>query len=211
MVKPQILLVGNGMAGIQCVEEILKIYPNKFDITFLGMEFHPHERMNQNKRVKTFQSWNWYKKNNIKVYLREMVIKIDIEDQMVYTDLNRKIQYDRLILATGSFPRFLSISGTDKKGLLSCQTVEMGPDIQLAKDSGIPVRRGIIVNDFMETGIPNIYAIGECAEHRNIIYRFIEQLQEQGKVLAMRICGRVSNPYEGKNPSAKLTALGLER
>ena len=53
----------------------------------------------------------------------------------------------------------------------------------VAKDSGIYVNRGIVVNDFMETSVPNVYAVGECAEHREIVYGLVAPLYEQGKVL----------------------------
>ena len=44
------------------------------------------------------------------------------------------------------------------------------PNIQLAKESGIDTNRAIIVNDYLETSIPNIYAVGECAEHQGMVY-----------------------------------------
>ena len=54
----------------------------------------------------------------------------------------------------------------------------------VAKDSGIYVNRGIVVNDYMETSVHNVYAVGECAEHREIVYGLVAPLYEQGKVLA---------------------------
>lgn len=48
--------------------------------------------------------------------------------------------------------------------------VGIRPNTTLGAESGIPVNRGIIVNDYMQTEIPHIYAVGECAEHRGIAY-----------------------------------------
>ena len=46
------------------------------------------------------------------------------------------------------------------------------------------MNRAIVVNDFLETSVPNIYAVGECAEHRGNVYGLVAPLYEQGKVLS---------------------------
>ena len=84
------------------------------------------------------------------------------------------------------------------------------PNTQLANQSGIPVNRGIIVNDYMETDIPNVYAVGECAEHRGMVYGLVAPLYEQGKVLAKKICGWKVNAYEGTILSTKLKVSGVD-
>ncbi len=60
------------------------------------------------------------------------------------------------------------------------------PNIRLAPSAGLSVNRGIIVNQFMQTNKPNVYAVGECAEHDGIVYGLAPPLYEQGKVLAQR-------------------------
>ncbi|MDQ0221303.1 nitrite reductase (NADH) large subunit [Peribacillus cavernae] len=88
--------------------------------------------------------------------------------------------------------------------------VGIKPNIQLAAESGIPVNRGIIVNDYLETGIQNVYAVGECAEHREMVYGLVAPLYEQGKVLAERISGMEGNPYQGSVLSTQLKVSGVE-
>jgi NAD(P)H-nitrite reductase large subunit len=203
MAKIQIVLVGNSLTGIRCVEEIVKIHPNKFDITLLRIEPHLSQILVQKTLLHywTLSNRIWYKKNNIQLFTRGSVIKIDPDMQMVYTDKNHQVHYDRLILATDSIPIILPISGATTYRMLG-----MKPNIQLAEESGIPVNHGIIVNDFMETGIPNIYAVGECAEHRTVVYKVIALLHEQAKVLANRICGMVSNPFQGEEQLGKVNS-----
>lgn len=58
--------------------------------------------------------------------------------------------------------------------------VGIKPNIELARKSSIKINRGIIVNDYLETNIPGIYAVGECAEHRGIAYGLVAPLYEQG-------------------------------
>ncbi|HET7125282.1 MAG TPA: FAD-dependent oxidoreductase, partial [Bradyrhizobium sp.] len=53
------------------------------------------------------------------------------------------------------------------------------PNVTLAKEAGIPVNRGIVVDDTLQTGAPDIFAIGECAEHRGICYGLVEPAYEQ--------------------------------
>ena len=200
MAKLHIVLVGNSLAGIRCVEEMIKIHPNKFEITFFGIEPLISNMVLQKTLIHYWTLYNrsWYKKNNIKLFTRDSVIRIDPEGQRVYTNKNHQVHYDRLILATDSIPIILPISGA-----ATYKMVGMKPNVQLAEESGIPVNHGIIVNDFMETSLPNIYAVGECAEHRTVIYKVIGQLHEQAKVLAKRICGMVSNPFQGEERLTK--------
>src|SRR3977135_1236714 len=61
------------------------------------------------------------------------------------------------------------------------------PNTALARDAGIAVNRGILVDDTLQTGAPDIYAIGECAEHRGICYGLVEPAYKQARVLARHL------------------------
>ncbi|MCY7971403.1 NADPH-nitrite reductase [Bacillus spizizenii] len=326
MGKKQLVLVGNGMAGVRAIEEILSVAKDEFQITIFGAEPHPnYNRILLSKVLQgdtdikdiTLNDWDWYEENNIQLYTNETVIKVDTENKTVITDADRIQPYDELILATGSVPFILPIPGADKKGvtafrdikdtdtmlaaskqykkaavigggllgleaargllnlgmdvsvihlapylmerqldatagrllqnelekqgmafLLEKQTEEIvgdgrvegvrfkdgtsieadlvvmavgiRPNTALGAESGIPVNRGIIVNDYMQTEIPHIYAVGECAEHRGIAYGLVAPLYEQAKVLAKHICGIETKPYEGSVLSTQLKVSGVE-
>ncbi len=77
--------------------------------------------------------------------------------------------------------------GTHVDADLVVMAVGIKPNVQLAKDSGIEVNRGIVVNDYLQTSIPNIYSVGECAEHRGIAYGLVAPLYEQGAILAKKL------------------------
>nr|WGD92941.1 NADPH-nitrite reductase [Bacillus subtilis] len=326
MEKKQLVLVGNGMAGVRAIEEILSVAKDEFQITIFGAEPHPnYNRILLSKVLQgdtdikdiTLNDWDWYEENNIQLYTNETVIKVDTENKTVITDADRIQPYDELILATGSVPFILPIPGADKKGvtafrdikdtdtmlaaskqykkatvigggllgleaargllnlgmdvsvihlapflmerqldatagrlpqnelekqgmtfLLEKQTEEIvgddrveglrfkdgtsieadlvvmavgiRPNTTLGAESGIPVNRGIIVNDYMQTEIPHIYAVGECAEHRGIAYGLVAPLYEQAKVLAKHMCGIETKPYEGSVLSTQLKVSGVE-
>jgi len=84
------------------------------------------------------------------------------------------------------------------------------PNVNLAKKSGIETNRAIIVNDYLETSIPDIYAVGECAEHRGMTYGLVAPLYEQGKVLARHLCQIKNDGYRGSVLSTQLKISGID-
>ena len=322
----KLVMIGNGMAGVRTIEEILKLSPEQFEITIFGQE--PYPNYNRIKLSNILQGdtnfdeiiinpLDWYKENQIQLFTGETVVKIDVEAKRVISDQGRTVEYDELIIATGSNSFILPIPGAEKNGvtgfrdikdcemmiksadqykkavvigggllgleaargllnlgmkvdvvhlmphlmerqldpiassllrvelesqgmnfLMEKETVEIlgdervtglrfkdGSEIEtdlvvmaigiksntaIAKNSGIYVNRGIVVNDFMETSVPHVYAVGECAEHREIVYGLVAPLYEQGKVLAERICGMEAKPYEGSVTGTQLKVAGVD-
>ena len=82
------------------------------------------------------------------------------------------------------------------------------PNIALAKEAGIAVNRGVVVDDVMETGAPDIFALGECAEHRGICYGLVEPAYEQARVLARHLAGRTA-AYSGSVVATNLKVSGV--
>lgn len=82
------------------------------------------------------------------------------------------------------------------------------PNTALAKDAGIPVNRGVVVNDQMATGSDDIFALGECAEHRGTCYGLVEPAYEQAKVLAQHLAGG-SAAYTGSVLATNLKVSGV--
>jgi len=84
------------------------------------------------------------------------------------------------------------------------------PNVELAKKAGLEVNRGIVVNDFMETSHPDIFAVGECVEHNGVCYGLVAPLLEQGKILAATITGNKGPRYAGTLTAAKLKIAGVD-
>ncbi len=82
------------------------------------------------------------------------------------------------------------------------------PNATLAKDAGISVNRGIVVDDHMQTSAPDIYALGECAEHRGTCYGLVEPAYEQARVLARHLAGREAS-YRGSVVATNLKVSGV--
>jgi nitrite reductase (NADH) large subunit len=84
------------------------------------------------------------------------------------------------------------------------------PNIELGRKAGLGINRGIIVNDFMETSNPDIFAVGECTEHNGICYGLVAPLIEQGRVLAATMTGNKGPTYTGTVQAAKLKIMGVD-
>ncbi|MNM35609.1 Nitrite reductase [NAD(P)H] [compost metagenome] len=324
--RKQLVLVGNGMAGVRAIEHLLKLAPDKYDITIFGAEPHPNYNRIMLSSVLAggadlseivLNDDEWYESHHITLHKGHTVTEIDTRRKVVISDGGILADYDELILATGSNPFMLPIPGADKEGVIAfrdikdCETmmetsrtyrnavvigggllgleaargllhlgmnvsvvhihdyimerqldreaalmlqreleaqgmkfllkkqseailghkrvksllfadgtsadadlivmaVGIRPNTALAEKSGLSVGRGVLVNDYLETNVPNVYAIGECAEHRGIAYGLVAPLYEQGAVLAKRLAGAETNGYEGSVTSTKLKVSGVD-
>jgi nitrite reductase (NADH) large subunit len=83
------------------------------------------------------------------------------------------------------------------------------PNIDLAKACGLTCDRAIVVNDHMQTSDPAIYAVGECAQHRGMVYGLVAPLWDQTKTLAKHLAGQHAE-YHGSKIATKLKVMGVE-
>ncbi|MGL5167766.1 MAG: NAD(P)/FAD-dependent oxidoreductase [Afipia sp.] len=82
------------------------------------------------------------------------------------------------------------------------------PNVTLAKEAGVPVNRGIVVDDQLRTGSADVYALGECAEHRGTCYGLVEPAYEQAKVLADHLADGAKD-YSGSVIATNLKVSGV--
>lgn len=82
------------------------------------------------------------------------------------------------------------------------------PETSLAREAGIPCNRGILVDDCLASEVTGVYAIGECAEHRGVVYGLVEPAYAQGKVLAARLAGQ-DERYDGTVLATNLKVSGV--
>ncbi|WP_407181635.1 NAD(P)/FAD-dependent oxidoreductase [Bradyrhizobium sp. STM 3562] len=82
------------------------------------------------------------------------------------------------------------------------------PNVTLAKEAGISVNRGIVVDDCLQTSAEGVFALGECAEHRGICYGLVEPAYEQARMLARHLAGR-EVAYEGSVVATNLKVSGV--
>ncbi|MGH9840947.1 MAG: nitrite reductase large subunit NirB [Blastocatellia bacterium] len=99
--------------------------------------------------------------------------------------------------------------------MLDCDMVVISagirPNAQLAREAGLKVERGIVVDDGMATDDPDVFAVGECAQHRGMVYGLVAPLWEQTAVLADRLTARKPQAaYIGSKLSTKLKVMGVD-
>jgi nitrite reductase (NADH) large subunit len=324
--REKLVLIGNGMAGVNTIEHLLKLAPTKYEITIFGSEPYP----NYNRILLSYvlagdskvedifiNTYEWYKSNDLKLYAGHTISGIDAEAKTVTSDQGVTVSYDKLIFATGSNPFMLPLPGADKEGVIAYRTIRdcelmieasatfkkavvigggllgleaargflnlgmkvdvvhitdtimdrqldrtaskmlqealeaqgmnfllekqsaeivgdkrvtglkfkdgteteadlivmaagIRPNVSLAQSIGLETKPAILVDDYMETSLPGVYAVGECAMHRGIVYGLVAPLYEQGAVLAKRLAGVETPPYEGSLVYTKLKVSGVD-
>ncbi|MBU9711351.1 nitrite reductase large subunit NirB [Evansella tamaricis] len=100
--------------------------------------------------------------------------------------------------------------GSEIEADLVVMAVGIKANTKVTHNTDIFVNRGIVVNDFMETNIPNVYAVGECAEHREVTYGLVAPLYEQAKVLAAKLTANDVDGYEGSIVGTQLKVAGVD-
>ena len=86
--------------------------------------------------------------------------------------------------------------------------VGIRPSAQLGKDAGLDTNRGILVDDTLRTSDPDIFAVGECVEHRGMCYGLVAPLYEMAAVIADQLTGG-RRTYQGSVTSTKLKVTGI--
>jgi nitrite reductase (NADH) large subunit len=100
--------------------------------------------------------------------------------------------------------------GDELEADLVVVSIGIRPEASLARAAGVRCERGIVVDDHMRTSVPDVVAVGECAEHAGIVYGLVAPIIEQARVAAMTLLDRDGAPYRGSVPSAKLKVAGID-
>jgi nitrite reductase (NADH) large subunit len=86
--------------------------------------------------------------------------------------------------------------------------VGIAPNIALAAAAGVATKRGIMVDDAMRSSIENIFALGECADHRGLVYGLVQPAYEQARALAQVLAGGEA-AFEGVVTATNLKVSGI--
>jgi len=324
--RAQLVVIGNGMAGVWTVEEFLTRAPRRFDITIIGAEPHPnYSRILLSSMLageKTFDEIvlntpAWYDENGIRLIAGKSATTIDRATRRVILADGSTVIYDKLLLATGSKPLAPPIDGlglpnvrafrdiadveamigaanSNKRavviggGLLGLEAawglrrrgmsvsvvhlmptlmerqldiaagallhrelegrgiafftnsqteqivggeqaeavlladgrripadfvvlaVGIRPNIDLAREAGLGVNRGVLVGDDMATSDPDIHAVGECIEHNGQTFGLVAPIREQTKVCGARLAGDTATVYVPPPAFTSLKITGVD-
>jgi nitrite reductase (NADH) large subunit len=132
MKKMKLVMIGNGMAGVRTLEELLKIAPDLYDITVFGAEPYPNYNRillspvlagEQTIQDIMLNELEWYSENHITLHLGKKITAIDRVKRIVTADDGTQASYDRLLIATGSSPFMLPVPGKDLKGVIAYRDI----------------------------------------------------------------------------------------
>src|SRR5579885_87106 len=146
----RLIVVGNGMAGVACVEQILK-YARRFEITIFGDE----TELNYNRILLSsvlagekspdeilLNDADWYEKNHIDLRLGVRIVEVDSANKTVTGDDGSVTPFDKLILATGSSPLIPPMEGASKSGVYVFRSLE---DTRALVDRARPGARAVVI------------------------------------------------------------------
>ena len=151
MNRSKLVVVGNGMAGIRTLEELLALAPDRYDITVFGAEPHPNYNRillspvlagEQDFQDIVLNPLSWYAAHGITLRTSTPVVRIDRRRRVVVAADGTESPYDRLLLATGSNPFILPIPGKDLDGVVTYRDIQ---DTQKMMAAARTQRRAIVI------------------------------------------------------------------
>ena len=210
MKKMNLVMIGNGMAGVRTLEELIKIAPEFYNITVFGAEPHPNYNRillspvlagEQTLEEIVLNDWSWYTDNGVTLHAGWTVTSVDRIKRVVHAQKasgeTMEAPYDRLIMATGSNPFMLPIPGKDLKGVLAYRDIA---DTQAMIDAATTYKHAVVIgggllgleaaNGLMKRGMSvNVVHVGPWLMERqldDVSGKLLQQsLEERGMQFRM--------------------------
>lgn len=151
MTKEKLVVIGNGMAGMRTIEELLKIAPDVYDITVFGAEpYGNYNRIMLSPVLAGEKTINeiminddqWYVDNKINFQKGKEIAEINRARRIVKTADGVEAKYDRLLIATGSKPFIIPVPGNDLKGVISFRDIA---DVNTMLDSAKSHKHAVVI------------------------------------------------------------------
>lgn len=180
--KQNLVLIGNGMAGIYTLERILEKDPDKYQITVFGAERHPNYNrillstvLSQKMDIKdiVLNDINWYRENNITLHLNKTVENINRAKKTVQSG-DMEVPYDRLIIATGSNPVIIPFPGVDKEGVVAFRNIE---DCQRMIDTAKKYKKAVVIGGGL-LGLEAAYGLIQLGMEVKVVH-LMDRLMER--------------------------------
>jgi nitrite reductase [NAD(P)H] large subunit len=180
--KKRVVVVGGGLLGLEAAYGLAKAGA---PVTLVHLMDRLMERQLDAPAADLLKSL--VERKGIKVLLDANTAYIHGETRVESVELadGRRIEADAVIFAAG-----------------------IRPNVALAREAGIAVNRGVVVDDVLQTGRLGIFALGECAEHRGVCYGLVEPAYEQARVLARHLAGEEAI-YGGSVVATNLKVSGV--
>jgi nitrite reductase (NADH) large subunit len=114
------------------------------------------------------------------------------------------------IVGTNRVESVLFADGKSIPADLVVLAIGIRPNVALAEAAGLQVNRGIVVSDDLRTSDPDIFAVGECVEHRGQLFGLVAPLWDQAKVCAMQLAGNTTASFASQALATSLKITGVD-
>ena len=180
--KKRVVVVGGGLLGLEAAYGLAKAGA---PVTLVHLMDRLMERQLDAPAAHLLKSL--VERKGIRILLNASTARIIGEDKVEGVELadGRRIDADAAIFAAG-----------------------IRPNVALAREAGLTVNRGVVVDDVLQSSAEGIFALGECAEHRGTCYGLVEPAYEQARVLARHLAGREA-AYQGSVVATNLKVSGV--
>jgi nitrite reductase (NADH) large subunit len=200
--KEKLVVVGNGMAGMKVVEELLTLAPDKYDITVFGAE--PYGNYNRillspvlagEKTVDQIMlnPLEWYEQNGVALHAGKQVVEIDRCGRRVIAADGTNACYDRLLLATGSDPFIVPVPGKDLPGVVTYRDIK---DVEAMLEASRTHRKAVVIGGGL-LGLEAAYGLMQQGMEVSVVHLMPTLMERQLDATA------------GKLLQASLEARGL--
>ena len=217
MNKQKLVIIGNGMVGHRFIEDFVeKADLDQFEIIAFCEEprvaydrvhlssYFSHHTAEELSLVKE----GFYEKHNIEVLIGERALTIDRQEKIVLSQTGREVCYDKLVIATGSYPWVPAIKGNDSQDCFVYRTIE---DLNAIEATAHRSKSGVVVGGGL-LGLEAAGALKALGVETHVIefapVLMAEQLDQQGgQMLRQKIESIGVNVHTGKN-TQEIVAAG---
>ncbi len=212
MNKQQLVMVGNGMAGVRTLEELLRLAPDLYDITVFSAEPHPnYNRIMLSPVLAGEQTLDdiilnpvqWYADRGITLHLGRKVVEVDRQRRIVRADDGTEARYDRLLMATGSNPFILPVPGKDLQGVIAYRDIA---DTQYMIDAARQHRHAVVIGGGL-LGLEAAYGLRQRGMEVTVVHIAPWLLERQ---LDQKAAGLLQGTLEGHGLKFRIGAQTQE-
>jgi nitrite reductase (NADH) large subunit len=180
----KLVVVGNGMAGMKVVEQLLELAPGAYEITVFGAEPRPNYNrillspvLAGEKRAEdiVLNPLEWYREKGVRLHMGDAVVAIDRRSRLVRSASGVEARYDRLLLATGSKPIVLDVPGADLPGVVTFRDLE---DVNVMLQAARTHKRAVVIGGGL-LGLEAAYGLTKQGMDVTVVHLFDTLMERQ--------------------------------
>src|SRR5918998_3443680 len=192
MARERIVVIGNGMAGLRFLERLGAHAPDRFDVTVVGAEPSPaYNRVllssllaqEVDEDACRFRDRRWYLQEGVRLITGAPATGVDLEEREVCVGDLTLLPFDRLVLATGSVPIWLSKPGIDLPGVITFRDLA---DVAAIREAAKPGARAVVIGGGL-LGLEAAYGLARFGVDTTLLHVMDRLMERQLDARAARL------------------------